>query len=204
MVESSLRRHLLRFKNLPIAPWAALSVPVLPGQDRGVRGHDVSARPVQLVTADVAVEISVRTDSSDVNADRTGALATAHALLVVQPALDLHLLGGVDRTVAARTRNALVLAGNLAGVGVNLGRLILREGLLEAGLAVDLIVGAFINIVGVLERSGTLGAAEALWMPCKVLRQLSFHLKGFPLAEDPVRKSNLSDIFWHIRMFLAH
>ena len=169
MVKSSLRRHLLRFKNLPIAPWAALSVPVLPGQDRGVRGHDVSARPVQLVTADVAVEISVRPDSGDVDADRARTLPAGHALLVVQPALDLHLLGGVDRAVAARTRNALVLAGNLARVGVDLGRLVLGEGLLEAGLAVDLIVGAFIDIVGVLEGSGTLGAAEAAWVPSKGL-----------------------------------
>ena len=105
MVESSLCRHLLCFKHLPVASWAALSVPVLPGQDGGVRGHDVSARPVQLVAADVAVEISVRSDRCDVDADRTRALAAAHALLVVEPALDLHLLGGVDRAVATGTRS---------------------------------------------------------------------------------------------------
>ena len=169
VVKSSLCRHLLCFKHLPVASWAALSVPVLPGQDGGVRGHYVSARPVQLVAADVAVEIAVRSDRCDVDADRTRALAAAHALLVVEPALDLHLLGGVDRAVAARTRNALVLAGNLARVGVDLGRLVLGEGLLEAGLAVDLIVGAFIDIVGVLEGSGALGAAEAAWMPSKGL-----------------------------------
>ena len=169
MVESSLCRHLLCFKDLSVAPWAALPVPVLPRQDGGVRCHDVSARPVQLVAADVAVEVAVRANGSDVDADRTRALAAAHALLVVEPALDLHLLGGVDRAVAARTRNALVLAGNLARVGVDLRRLVLGEGLLEAGLAVDLIVGAFIDIVGVLEGSGALGAAEAAWMPSKGL-----------------------------------
>ena len=169
MVESSLCCHLLGFKHLPVAPRTALPVPVLPGQNGGVRCHDVSARPVQLVTADVTVEIAVRSDSSDVDADRTGALATAHALLVVQPALDLHLLGRVDRPVATGTGNALVLTGNLARVGKNLRRLVLGERLLEAGLAVDLIVGAFVDILIVLEGSSALGAAEALWMPSKIL-----------------------------------
>ena len=169
MVESSLCRHLLCFKHLPIAPWAALPVPVLPGQNGGVCCHDVSARPVQLVTADVAVEIAVRSNGGDIDADRTRALAAAHALLVVQPALDLHLLGREHGAVAARTSNALILTGNLASVGINLGRLVLGECFLEAGLAVDLVVGAFIDIVGVLEGSGALGAAEALWMPSKIL-----------------------------------
>ena len=169
VIESSLCRHLLRFEDFAIAPWAAFSVPVLPGQDGGVRRHDVPARPVQLVTADVAVEVAVRSDCGDVDADRTRALAAAHALLVVQPALDLHLLRGVNRAVATRTRDGLVLAGDLARVGVDLGRLVLGEGLLETGLAVDLIVSAFINIVGVLEGSRTLGAAEALGMPSKIL-----------------------------------
>ena len=53
MVESSLCRHLLCFKDLSVAPWAALPVPVLPRQDGGVRCHDVSARPVQLVAPSV-------------------------------------------------------------------------------------------------------------------------------------------------------
>ena len=169
MVESSLCCHLLGFKHLPVAPWAALPVPVLPGQNGRVCCHDVSARPVQLVTADVAVEVPVWSDSSDVDADRTEALAAAHAFLVVQPALDLHLLGRVDRPVATGTGNALVLAGNLARVGKNLRRLVLGERLLEAGLAVDLIVGAFVDILVVLEGSGALGAAEALGMPSKIL-----------------------------------
>ena len=169
MIESSLCRHLLRFEHFAITSWAAFFVPVLPGQNGGVRCHDVSTRPVQLVTADVAVEIAVRSDRRDVDADRPRALATAHALLVVQPTFYLHLLCRIDRAVATRTRNALVLAGDLARVGVDLGRLVLGEGLLETGLAVDLIVSAFTNIVGVLERSRTLGAAEALGMPSKIL-----------------------------------
>ena len=169
VIESSLCCHLLRFEHFAITSWAAFFVPVLPGQNGGVRCHDVSTRPVQLVTADVAVEISVRSDRGDVDADRPRALATAHALLVVQPALDLHLLRGVNRAVATRTRNALVLAGDLAGVSVDLGCLVLGEGLLETGLAVYLIIRAFINIVGVLEGSSTLAAAEALWMPSKIL-----------------------------------
>ena len=169
MVETTLRRHLLCFKHLPVAPRATLPVPVLSGQNGGVRCHDVSAGPVQLVTADVAVEIAVRSDSSDVDADRTRALAAAHALLVVQPAFDLHLLGRVDRAVATRTGNALVLAGNLARVGKNLRRLVLGERLLEAGLAVDLIVGAFVDILVVLEGSGAFGATEALGVPSKIL-----------------------------------
>ena len=205
MVESSLCRHLLCFKDLSVAPWAALPVPVLPRQDGGVRCHDVSARPVQLVAADVAVEVAVRANGSDVDADRTRALAAAHALLVVQPdyqhdhlhdhhhdhhralvvvqpALDLHLLGRVDGAVATRTRDALVLAGDLARVGKDLGSLVLGEGLLEASLAVDLVVGALVHVVEVLERGGALGAAEALGVPGKVLRQLSFHLKCLPLV----------------------
>ena len=201
MVESSLCRHLLCFKDLSVAPWAALPVPVLPRQDGGVRCHDVSARPVQLVAADVAVEVAVRANGSDVDADRTRALAAAHALLVVQPdyqhdhlhdhhralvvvqpALDLHLLGRVDGAVATRTRDALVLAGDLARVGKDLGSLVLGEGLLEASLAVDLVVGALVHVVEVLERSGALGAAEALGVPGKVLRQLSLHLKCLPLV----------------------
>ena len=201
MVESSLCRHLLCFKDLSVAPWAALPVPVLPRQDGGVRCHDVSARPVQLVAADVAVEVAVRANGSDVDADRTRALAAAHALLVVQPdyqhdhlydhhralvvvqpALDLHLLGRVDGAVATRTRDALVLAGDLARVGKDLGSLVLGEGLLEASLAVDLVVGALVHVVEVLERGGALGAAEALGVPGKVLRQLSLHLKCLPLV----------------------
>ena len=201
MVESSLCRHLLCFKDLSVAPWAALPVPVLPRQDGGVRCHDVSARPVQLVAADVAVEVAVRANGSDVDADRTRALAAAHALLVVQPdyqhdhlydhhhallavqpALDLHLLGRVDGAVATRTRDALVLAGDLARVGKDLGSLVLGEGLLEASLAVDLVVGALVHVVEVLERGGALGAAEALGVPGKVLRQLSLHLECLPLV----------------------
>ena len=205
MVESSLCRHLLCFKDLSVAPWAALPVPVLPRQDGGVRCHDVSARPVQLVAADVAVEVAVRANGSDVDADRTRALAAAHALLVVQPdyhhdyhhdrrhdhhhallavqpALDLHLLGRVDGAVATRTRDALVLAGDLARVGKDLGSLVLGEGLLEASLAVDLVVGALVHVVEVLEGSGALGAAEALGVPGKVLRQLSLHLECLPLV----------------------
>ena len=201
MVESSLCRHLLCFKDLSVAPWAALPVPVLPRQDGGVRCHDVSARPVQLVAADVAVEVAVRANGSDVDADRTRALAAAHALLVVQPdyqhdhhhehnralvvvqpALDLHLLGRVDGAIATRTRDALVLAGDLARVGKDLGSLVLGEGLLEASLAVDLVVGALVHVVEVLEGSGALGAAEALGVPGKVLRQLSLHLECLPLV----------------------
>ena len=141
------------------------------------------------MTADVAVEIPVWSDSSDVDADRTRALAAAHALLVVQPALDLHLLGRVDGAVATRTRDALVLAGDLARVGKDLGSLVLGEGLLEASLAVDLVVGALVHVVEVLERGGALGAAEALGVPGKVLRQLSLHLECLPLVGREIRIS---------------
>ena len=64
----------------------------------------------------------------------------------------------------------------------HLWSLVLRETLLEADLAVDLPVGALVDVVDVLEGRGALGAVEALGVPGVRLGQLPLHLEGLPLA----------------------
>ena len=80
------------------------------------------------------------------------------------------------------------------GIEIYLGRvckdlrsLVLGEGFLEAGLAVDLLIGALVDVVVVLEGLGTLVAAEALGMPGAELGQLPLHLKGFTLGGNKDR-----------------
>ena len=69
MIESSLGDHLLRLKDLPVAPGTSLSITILSLYDGGVPGHRVLSRPVDLFAADVTVDVSVRTDGKNVNAE---------------------------------------------------------------------------------------------------------------------------------------
>ena len=90
MIESSLGDHLLSLKDFTVTSRASLSITILalnivwikgenlvrteegeePYLDEGgVPGHHVLPRPVDLLAADVAVDVSVRTDSKNVNAE---------------------------------------------------------------------------------------------------------------------------------------
>ena len=90
MIESSLGDHLLSLKDFTVTSRASLSITILAlnivwvkgenlvrteeGEERyldegGVPGHHVLPRPVDLLAADVAVDVSVRTDSKNVNAE---------------------------------------------------------------------------------------------------------------------------------------
>ena len=92
MIESSLGDHLLSLKDFTVTSRASLSITILAlnivwikgespglvrteeGEERyldegGVPGHHVLPRPIDLLAADVAVDVSVRTDSKDVNAE---------------------------------------------------------------------------------------------------------------------------------------
>ena len=90
MIESSLGDHLLSLKDFTVTSRASLSITILAlnivwvkgenlvmteeGEERyldegGVPGHHVLPRPVDLLATDVAVDVSVRTDSKDVNAE---------------------------------------------------------------------------------------------------------------------------------------
>ena len=106
------------------APGAALPLPFLPGKDGGVGGEGVAAGPVELVAADVAVEVAVRPDGRDVDTaerrrqevrqdrrlpDVPGALLTRHAFLVVEPALYFHLLRGVNCSCTAGTGHGVIV-----------------------------------------------------------------------------------------------
>ena len=114
------------------------------------------------MATDVAVQIAVRPNSGQIDADGAGAVATGHALLVVQPTLDLHLLCGEDGALAAGTGQLLSGRGNLGRIREDQWYLALREGFLKAALAVDLLVHPLVHIVVVLEGHLALGAAEAL------------------------------------------
>ena len=69
MIEPSLGDHLLRLKDFTVAPRTGLSITILALDEGGVPGHQVLARPVDLLAADVTVDVSVRTDSKNVNAE---------------------------------------------------------------------------------------------------------------------------------------
>ena len=90
MIESSLGDHLLSLKDFTVTSRASLSITILAlnivwvkgenlvrteeGEERyldegGVPGHHVLPRPIDLLAADVAVDVSVRTDSKNVNAE---------------------------------------------------------------------------------------------------------------------------------------
>ena len=90
MIESSLGDHLLSLKDFTVTSRASLSITILAlnivwvkgenlvrteeGEEHyldegGVPGHHVLPRPIDLLAADVAVDVSVRTDSKDVNAE---------------------------------------------------------------------------------------------------------------------------------------
>ena len=90
MIESSLGDHLLSLKDFTVTSRASLSITILAlnivwvkgenlvmteeGEERyldegGVPGHHVLPRPVDLLATDVAVDVSVRTDSKNVNAE---------------------------------------------------------------------------------------------------------------------------------------
>ena len=97
--------------------------------------------------------------------------------LVIESSLDLHLFSREDSASTARTGGVVIVRLDLAGVRVHQGRLILREALPEARLAVDLIVLGLIHIVDALKRFGTLLAGEALVVPGALLGQLPFHVE---------------------------
>ena len=97
--------------------------------------------------------------------------------LVIESSLDLHLFSREDSSSTARTGGVVIVRLDLAGVRVHQGRLILREALPEARLAVDLIVLGLIHIVDALKRFGTLLAGEALVVPGALLGQLSLHVE---------------------------
>ena len=90
MIESSLGDHLLSLKDFTVTSRASLSITILAlnivwvkgenlvrteeGEERyldegGVPGHHVLPRPVDLLAADVTVDVSVRTDGKNVNAE---------------------------------------------------------------------------------------------------------------------------------------
>ena len=69
VIESSLGDHLLRLKDLTVTPGTSLSITVLSLDEGGVPGDQVLAGPVDLFAADVAVDVSVRTDGENVNAE---------------------------------------------------------------------------------------------------------------------------------------
>ena len=69
MIESAFRDHLLRLEDFTITPGTSLSISILALDERGIPGHHILTRPVDLLAADVAVDVSVRTDSKNVNAE---------------------------------------------------------------------------------------------------------------------------------------
>ena len=81
MIQSSLGDHLLSLEHLASTPGAGLSVSILPGDDGGVPGYGVLARPVDVLAADVAVDLIVWSNSCDVDTDGTSAVGTRHTFL---------------------------------------------------------------------------------------------------------------------------
>jgi len=96
-----------------------------------------------------------------INANGSCAVLAGHALLVPKLALDLHLLSREHGPIAPGTRIVVIVSTNLGRVIVGKRSLIFRESLLEADLAVNLLVRSFMNIVKVQEGSGTLHTTEA-------------------------------------------
>jgi len=182
VIEAALCDHLLGLEDLAVAFGTAFSFAALAGNHRHVRGDNVPARPGDLMAADVAVQVPVRPDGGQINAYRPGAVAASHALLVIEPSLDFHLFRGENGAVAARAALLLIGCRDLGRVCEDERDLVLREGLLVAALAVDLLVRPLKHIVDVLEGDLALGAAEALEMPRSILGQLPLHLKGFAVA----------------------
>jgi len=165
VVQPPLGGHLLGLEHLAVAARAVLPLSLLARDDRGVAGDDVAAGPGDLVAADAAVEVVVRPDGRDGDVYGPAAVLARHALLVVEPALDLHPLGAEHGAVAARTGAVLVLRGDLGRVGVDQRGLVLGECLLEAGGAVDLAVRPVVDVLHPVERFGAFCTAETFRVP---------------------------------------
>ena len=76
-----------------MASWAVVGLSLLSGDDRRVRGPEVLGRPRDLETADAAVDVVVGPDGQDVDVDAPLAVLATQAVLVVNPSLDVYLLG---------------------------------------------------------------------------------------------------------------
>ena len=98
--------------------------------------------------------------------------------LILKMSRHLCLLHLEDCSSASWTSSVLTVGLDDRRVRVDQGHLGLGEGLLEAGLAVDLVVGAVVGILlGGVQEAVTLGAVEALLVPVMVLGHLSLGLE---------------------------
>lgn len=101
---------------LSVAPGAAGDVSLLPEDEGGVGLAGVPAGPGDLVAADLAIDIIVRPDGHYGDVNRPAAVAARQALLVINPALDVDLLGLKHGPLASWA--ASVLPGRLDDGGV--------------------------------------------------------------------------------------
>lgn len=135
------------------------------------------------MAADGAVDVLVGPDGHLGDVDGAAAVPAGQALFVVDPALDVDLLGLEDGALAARAAALVAQRLEHRRVRVDERHLCLWEALLEAVLAVDLAVGRVVRVVqrGV-QHAVALVAVEALLVPVVQLRALALRLED--LQED--------------------